>query len=248
MWLYQIQLKELILDMEFSKLSAPSLKELFVQELETMILSGNLSVGEKLPPERELAQSMQVSRAVVNGGISELAKKGFLTIKPRMGTFVADYRRTGTLETLISIMNYNGGVLRDSEVRSILEVRIALDTLAIELAVPHMSDDDILLLKDIIEQIQHAQTPKEASEIAFHFQHELAMFSGNALLPLIFHSFKVPCLSLWERFCRLYGMKALYENTIPIYHFIETRNVEGATSYIRDSIQDSIDGKKEIYF
>ena len=56
--------------MEFSKLNAPSLKELFIQELETMILSGRLMVGEKLPPERELAESMQVSRAVVNSGIT----------------------------------------------------------------------------------------------------------------------------------------------------------------------------------
>ena len=115
--------------MEFSKLNAPSLKELFIQELETMILSGRLMVGEKLPPERELAESMQVSRAVVNSGITELARKGFLIIKPRVGTFVADYRRDGTMDTLMSIMNYNGGILREAEVRSILELRIALDSL-----------------------------------------------------------------------------------------------------------------------
>ena len=110
--------------MEFSKLSAPSLKELFINQLETMILSGKIPIGEKLPPERELSESMQVSRAVVNAGITELARKGFLIIKPRVGTFVADYRRNGTLETLISIMNYNGGILRDAEIRSILELRI----------------------------------------------------------------------------------------------------------------------------
>jgi len=40
--------------MEFTKLSAPSLKELFIQELEGMILSGKLKVGEKLPSEREI--------------------------------------------------------------------------------------------------------------------------------------------------------------------------------------------------
>ena len=126
--------------MEFSKLNAPSLKELFIQELETMILSGRLMVGEKLPPERELAESMQVSRAVVNSGITELARKGFLIIKPRVGTFVADYRRDGTMDTLMSIMNYNGGILREAEVRSILELRIALDSLAIRLWLPEAKD------------------------------------------------------------------------------------------------------------
>ena len=54
------------------------------------IESGELATGEKLPPERQLAEMMQVSRSVVNGGIGELEKKGFLIIKPRSGTYVAD--------------------------------------------------------------------------------------------------------------------------------------------------------------
>lgn len=133
--------------MQFEKLCAPSLKELFIQQLETMILSGKLPVGEKLPAERELAETMQVSRAVINAGIAELARKGFLTIKPRVGTFVADYRRNGTIDTLISIMNYNGGILRDDEIRSILELRLGLDSLAINLCIPKITDDELHSLK-----------------------------------------------------------------------------------------------------
>ncbi|HEY9573940.1 MAG TPA: winged helix-turn-helix domain-containing protein, partial [Lachnospiraceae bacterium] len=105
--------------MQFDKLNTPTLTELFIKDLESKILSGRMSVGDKLPPERELATSMGVSRAVVNTGISSLAKKGFLTVKPRVGTFVADYRRLGTLDTLIAIMNYNGGSLKHSEIISI---------------------------------------------------------------------------------------------------------------------------------
>ena len=62
--------------MEFEKISSPSLRELFVDQLENMILSGKLKIGEKLPPERQLAQMMQVSRAAVNSGIAELEKRG----------------------------------------------------------------------------------------------------------------------------------------------------------------------------
>ena len=115
--------------------TSPSLKELFVAELEGMILSGKLEIGAKLPPERELAESMQVSRAVVNSGLDEMEKKGFLVVKPRIGTFVADYRKYGTADTLVSIMQYNGGMLRDKEVRSILEVRIMFMNLAATLAI-----------------------------------------------------------------------------------------------------------------
>ncbi len=51
--------------MEFQKISSPSLRELFVNQFEELILSGKLKIGEKLPPERQLAEEMQVSRAVV---------------------------------------------------------------------------------------------------------------------------------------------------------------------------------------
>ena len=63
---------------EFKKISSPTLRELFVQQLEDLILSGKLKIGEKLPTERQLAESMQVSRSVVNNGLSDLEKKGFL--------------------------------------------------------------------------------------------------------------------------------------------------------------------------
>ena len=48
--------------MEFQKISSPSLRDLFIEQLEHLILSGKLQVGEKLPPERQLAEMMQVSR------------------------------------------------------------------------------------------------------------------------------------------------------------------------------------------
>ena len=69
--------------MEFKKLNAPTLKELFVKELESQILSGRLPIGTRLPPERELAASMQISRSVVNEGVIALAEKGFLDIRQR---------------------------------------------------------------------------------------------------------------------------------------------------------------------
>ena len=129
--------------MEFSKLSAPTLKELFVEQLDNLILSGKLSIGEKLPSERELADSMQVSRSVVNAGLAEIADKGFLEIVPRSGTYVADYRKKGKLDTLISIMKFNGGTLPDPDILSILQIRKVLTALALELAIPRITDEEI---------------------------------------------------------------------------------------------------------
>lgn len=245
---YHNQLKGVINHMEFKKLSSPSLKELFISELETMILSGKLSIGEKLPSERVLAESMQVSRAVVNAGISELARKGFLMIKPRIGTFVADYRRDGTMDTLISIMNYNGGILRDAEIRSILELRIAFDTLAVKLCIPKITHDEIAILKEYVNQMGQTDSPEEAAELAFCFQHELAVLSGNIIMPLIFTSFKVPIITLWKRFCRLYGLESLYENTAVLCDYIEQRDTKKAINWLTSTINDTINGNRQIYY
>ena len=101
--------------MEFSKLSSPSLKDLFVKEIENMILSGKLSIGDKLPSERELADQMDVSRVVINSGLAELSKVGFIDIKPRIGAFVSDYRRKGTVETFLPYCDTMGVSLRKTK-------------------------------------------------------------------------------------------------------------------------------------
>lgn len=234
--------------MEFVKLSAPTLKELFMQTMEHRIISGEIKVGDKLPPEREIAAAMQISRAVVNSGITELARKGFISIKPRVGAFVADFRRTGTLETLVSIMSYNGGVMRYEEVRSILEIRVALDSLAVELAIQRITDEEIALLEAHIERIKAASEPEAASKHAYLFQHELAVLSGNTILPLIFYSFQTPILGLWNRFCILHGIDSLYKNNIILCSYIRKRDTESAKRWIRSSIEDTITGTRQIYY
>lgn len=233
--------------MIFKKISAPSLKELFITELEGMILSGKLEIGAKLPPERELAESMQVSRAVVNSGIAEMEKKGFLVVKPRIGTFVADYRRYGTTETLVSIMHYNGGMLRDKEVRSVLEVRILFMNLAATLAIDNASDEEIRALQRYVKALEQCHDPEESSSLIFAFSHELSFISGNSLLPLFFISFKDLVCSLWVRFAKAYGTQALAESASMIYQYVIARDKEGAVDYISASTQESIDGDRQIY-
>lgn len=233
--------------MLFHKLSAPSLKELFVSELETMILSGKLEIGSKLPPERELAASMQVSRAVVNSGIAEMEKKGFLVVKPRIGTFVADYRKYGTTETLVSIMHYNGGMLRDKEVRSVLEVRIIFMTLAATLAIDNATDEELESLSEYVTALSDCTDPETAASLIFDFSHELSFISQNTLLPLFFISFRDLVCSLWTRFATKYGVPALHKSAADIYHYLLLRDKKGVTDCIQNSTQESIDGSRTIY-
>lgn len=233
--------------MGFSKLSAPSLKDLFIQQLQGMILSGELPIGSRLPPERELAQQMQVSRAVVNSGINELVNQGFVTVQPRQGSFVADYRREGNLSTLIAIMEYKGGALGKEEIRSILEVRWALEHLAVEQAVSHATDETLAHLGTLVANLGGAETIGQAAEAAFVFQRELALASGNSILPLIYTSFKTPVTTLWVRFCRLYGIEALHRNTEILYSHLAARDQKAALNWVDDYLEQAISGDQQIY-
>lgn len=231
---------------EFIKLNAPTLKEMFIREIESMILSGRLEVGERLPSERELAEQMQVSRAVINGGISDLARKGFLLVKPRMGVFVADYRRTGTPETIHSIMAYNGGNLRGEETRSILEIKLMFDQLAVAQAIPRLTGEGIETLGALLAVLEEAQQPGQVGEAAFAFYHELSLLGTNTLIPLIYQAFRVPNLNLWEQFARKYGSGEIYANAAKLFAAIQARDVLGAQESIRSALNHLISGDRSI--
>ena len=161
---------------------------------------------------------------------------------------MADYRRKGTINTLLSIMKYNGGRIRNEEIRSIFEVRIALDTLAARLCIDRITDEEVELLLGKVNEIRDASKVSIAIQAAFEFQHEFALMSGNTLIPLIFQSFKAPIFTMWERFCDLYGVQALYESNYTMWSYIRDRDTDGAVTWIETSMGNCIDGDWQIYY
>lgn len=233
--------------MEFQKLSALSLKEMFIRQIRDLILSGQLPVGSRLPPEREIARQMQVSRAVVGSGLAELEKQGFLEIHPRQGVFVADYGKNGNINTLNAIMEYRGNTLGQSEIRSILEVRRALEHLATDSVIKNATDDDIFGLEGLLEGIAGAKSVQETIAATFAFHHRLSVVSGNSIMPLIYISFKPVVTQLWRRFCLRYGKEALYDNALSLYKCIRERDAEAARRCTDKRLDDAITGRRQIF-
>lgn len=234
--------------MGFKKISAPSLKGLFVQELESMILSGELPVGERLPSERVLAEQMGVSRTIVNAGLAEMAGKGFLEIRPRVGVFVADYRRSGSLTTLVSIMNYNGRTLRRDEVKALLEVRSALEALILKLVIPKISIDEFKTMEQLLNDIRNCQSGARFAECCFRFDHELCIISGNILLPLYYGSFREPCCNLWIRYYQLYGKEPLILYNEQLLAFIRSGDLKKALKLSEFRLEEAISGERQLYY
>lgn len=67
---------------------APSAAQLAVTALQTMIEGGPFTPGAPLPPQRELAATLKVSRATLREALSILATLGLVSIEPGRGTFV----------------------------------------------------------------------------------------------------------------------------------------------------------------
>lgn len=226
--------------MGFSKINVLSLTDLFVQQIENMILSGELNVGEQLPAARELSIKMGVSRPVISAGIVELEKMGFVEIHPRKGVFVSDYRRKGTVETLVAIMRYNGGAMRRNEVKSLLETRNALECLCVRLVVDRASDEELKTLFPILEAMKDAPDGDEAAEQVFRFHHEMAVLSGNTLLPLMYYSFHPESVHLWSLFCKNNGTAAIYDIKRRLYEALLARDAESAEAQTNDIMERAI--------
>lgn len=231
--------------MAFEKIVSPSLKDLFIQQITTMILSGEISIGDKLPTEREISQSMQISKTVVNSGIQELAKQGFLTIIPRKGTFVADYIKHGTINTAIAIMKY--GNMNKEYIRSTLELRIILFDLALETAVRKCKQKDVDYLTSIIDKLECSKSIKEQIELLYEFDLSLTSLSDNLIVPILLTSFKVPNNILYEKYINNYGIESLLVRSKDIIKALQDHNVSKAQKISKESILNCIGGDTNIY-
>ena len=166
--------------MPFQEIVAPSIRELFVQQLTGLILSGELRPGDRLPTERELADEMKISKTVVHEGIRELRRQGFLDVSSRRGVTVADYAQTGSLETLMAIMDYHGG-LPDRK-----------------------TEADLAALRALQQQAEEASVrgEEEFAEALLRYHRGITFLSGNTITPLIFNAFRKVNLEFWRGYIR----------------------------------------------
>ena len=164
-----------------------------IQQIEDLILTGKIEVGEKLPSERELSKELQISRSVVNRGLSELSRLGFIEMKPRQGNYVADYNNNGNLETLNVIINFNGGNYRPSLLKSIFNVRKVLEN---DMIRECNETTEFKNLNRALERIKNVETPIDKAETTFDFYHELAIASNNSVYPLLIQNFKSTYITL----------------------------------------------------
>ena len=112
----------------FERLGAESLIDRIRGELVGKILSGELHPGDRLPPERDMAEQMGVSRSSLHQAVLQLETQGFLKIESRRGTVVADYRKHPTPQSLSALLGYGSIEIDEPLFRDMMDARIWLET------------------------------------------------------------------------------------------------------------------------
>jgi len=116
-------------------------------QLERLILDGALKPGDKLPPERELAERFGVSRSAVREAIRSLELKGLVEPRPGEGTLVRTPSIDSLLDPLASLLGHRLEVVHELlEVRSMIEPHLA------GRAARNAGPEDIAQLEAILER------------------------------------------------------------------------------------------------
>lgn len=225
--------------MNFKKIDAPSIKELFLSQIEEMILSGELKPNDRLPSERELADTMGVSKTIVHEGIRELTRMGFLDVISRQGVYVADYARTGNLDTLFAIIRYRGGMPDKKMLVDLLDARIYLECPAIEALARRRDPDDIRTLEVLQADVQNAMSAdiRTFASALFMYRKTLTVLSGNCITPLIMNAFFTASISAWADYCEYIGRQNTYEILAQTTDYIRSGDSQGAIRLFTECIE-----------
>ncbi|MDD4076146.1 MAG: FCD domain-containing protein [Eubacteriales bacterium] len=174
--------------MLFTKIETPSLKETCVQTLLAKIISGELQPGDRLPPERDLAQMLCVSRSIVNQSVLELESMGFLKIQPRRGTTVCDYRKRPTPQSLAALMSYGGVDMEHAIFEDLMATRLLVERECARLACKNIFPETLAKMQTLADALE--QAPDDPTDILYQFHYHLTQASGNSVYSMIFRGFE----------------------------------------------------------
>ena len=150
-----------------------------VERICGQIRAGALLPGDRLPPERQLARELAVSRTSVRQGLQALAERGVVESRQGDGTYVAD-ELTASFpgDAILDVLNRERGVLGD-----ILEFRRLLEPQIAALAARRIDAAGIDRLKVVVCDQQRALLAgREDSGLDAEFHRLLAECAGNRVL------------------------------------------------------------------
>lgn len=162
-------------------LSRPKLYEQVVVRLREHVAASGLEVGDRLPPERELAERLGVSRASVRQAIVVLEVQGLVEVRHGGGTYLR--RRALDSEPVEEL------VARRRRLPDVLDAREALETKIAELAAERRTEADLAeidaALADMRAQIESGELGGEGDR---RFHAAITAAAHSAMLAEFMHT------------------------------------------------------------
>ncbi|MBO6040815.1 MAG: FadR family transcriptional regulator [Oscillospiraceae bacterium] len=219
--------------MDYEKGSTASLIDTIYQTLLARILSGELQPGDWLPAERELAEQMSVSRSSLHNALTQLESEGFVSVEPRRGTIVTDYRKHPTPQSLSAVMNYSSFQIDEPLFRDLMALRLLVETECTRLACTNFYDTTLAEMREIADLLEAEDA--DLAELIYRYHYLLTQASGNSVYSMIFRGFETVIKVLVDRH---YSLQAVDIREAAAMHreladHIERRDEAAAADCIR---------------
>jgi DNA-binding FadR family transcriptional regulator len=119
------------------------------------IIAGRYADGAKLPGDAEFTGLFGVSRPVLRESVKTLVAKGLLTTKARVGTVVRERAAWNMFDADVLAWHLDAGIDKRF-LRDLADIRIAVEPRAAALAAERRSDEDVVRLRALIEEMREA--------------------------------------------------------------------------------------------
>ena len=185
----------------------PRLADDVAQQVQLLVEERGIRAGERLPPERELAEQLGVARASIREALRTLELMGVIEIRPGRGSFVAGDVGSPLDSLISSWMSVHQGWLRE-----VIELREAVETQAARLAAVRATGEDVATMERANASMRLATEAGDVeryieADAAFH--DAVACASGNRLLRRALNSIAREIYSYRVAVGRLLGRAAL---------------------------------------
>ena len=152
--------------------------EKIIKQIRDLISNGDIAPGEKLPPERKLAEHLGVKRGQIREALRKLEFYGILKTLPQSGTIVTGIGIVALEGLITDILR-----IEESDFRSLVETRTILEKQAASLAATRRTIDDIAVLKNALKNYEQKLLngdPAVEEDLLFHIK--IAEASKNNVL------------------------------------------------------------------
>jgi len=224
-----------------------SLGDNVLRQLQKKIISGELKSGDWLPPEREMAESMGISRGSLHQAILALEYQGFVSIIPRKGTVVCDYRKHPTTQSLAVIMSYSSTELDKSLFVDMMDYRIWMERECARLACTNIYDSTLFEMSAIASSLCGVES--NVVDLIFRFHYLLTQASGNSIFSMIFRGFEPAVRSLTQQSFEIMGtdLKETAQLMKELIKCIERKDEQAAEKAVVTLLSHGIDQLKAQY-